>query len=179
MSWRAAVAIMLAWALPPVMLAACAKEPPTKTTGAPVSATAPAPPAPASAPPAKTATAFGGTYTAKVGAVDLGKSDKAVKWPPNPAAGATGAGTIDLTVADPRGDVSGQAKGPLGSQLVSGVFDGRELRANLIPNDPNADDAMTGVMTLAADGAGMRGTLRVSGRDARIVREASVEMTKK
>jgi hypothetical protein len=38
---------------------------------------------------------------------------------------------------------------------------------------------MTGVMTLTENGAALRGTLRVSGKDARVVREASVELSRK
>jgi hypothetical protein len=66
--------------------------------------------------------------------------------------------------------------------LVAGVFDGKELRANLTPKDPKADTAMTGFMVLTGEGAPaatLKGTLRVSSRDARVVREATVELAKK
>jgi hypothetical protein len=179
MNGRRHVGLAVASVAAAVTLAACAKETPTGSAGTADSTATPVAPAAASAPHAKSTTSFSGTYTAKAAAIDLGKGNKVVKWPQNPEAGAAGSGTIDLVVADPRGEVRGEAKGPLGNLLVNGDFDGRDLRSNLVPRDPNADDAMTGVMTLVADGAAMRGTLRVSSRDARIVREASVQLARK
>jgi hypothetical protein len=171
--------LAFAWVAAAATLPACSKETPTGSAG-PTSSSAPAVARPAtSAPQAKASSAFSGTYTAKASVVDIGKADKVVKWPPNPASGAIGTGTIDLAVADPKGEVRGEAKGPLGHLMVIGGFDGHDLRANLTPKDPNADDAMTGVMTLVADAAAMRGTLRVSSRDAQIVREATVELSRK
>jgi hypothetical protein len=179
MNGRRHVGLVVSSVATAVLLAACAKEAPTGTAGTAASTAAPVARVAASAPQAKSTTSFSGTYAAKAVAVDLGKGDKVVKWPQNPEAGAAGSGTIDLVVVDSRGQVRGEAKGPLGNLLVYGDFDGHDLRSNLVPKDPNADDAMTGVMTLVADGTAMRGTLRVSNRDARIVREASVELARK
>jgi hypothetical protein len=177
--WLHAATLVVACVVPAAALAACAKETSTGTTRPASSSAAPVAQPAASAPKAASLSAFGGTYTATAAQIDTGKGDKVVKWPPNPASGALGAGTIDLSAADPSGEVRGEAKGPLGDMVVSGSFDGHDLLANLTPKNPNADDAMTGVMTLVANGAALRGTLRVSGRDARVVREAAVELSRK
>jgi hypothetical protein len=182
--WRLSAGIVLASAMPAAFQTGCAKKTATGSTETIASASAPAARPAASAPQSSASAKFGGTYAAKTAAIDLAKGDKVVKWPPNPASGALGTGTVDLVVVGPRGDVRGEANGPLGNMVVSGVLDGRDLRANLNPRDPNADNAMTGVIALVADGVGMnatamRGTLRVSGADARVVREAAVEISRK
>lgn len=177
--WLHAAALVVACAVPAATLAGCAKKTSTESPAPASSSAAPVARPAASAPTAASASAFGGTYTAKAASVDIGNGDKAVKWPPNPATGALGAGTIDLGVANPGGEVRGTATGSLGDMVVSGRFDGHDLVANLTPKNPNADDAMTGVMMLVADGAAMRGTLRASGKDARVVREAAVELSRK
>jgi hypothetical protein len=139
-----------------------------------------APAASASAPAASPASAWAGSYTAKVGAVEPPKNAKEKTWTEDPGTAAIGKGTIELAVSAPHGDVSGEAKGPLGDMVISGTYDGHELRANLMPKDPRAEAAMTGFMSLTGGAAGpLQGSLRVSGRDGRIVREAPVELTKK
>jgi hypothetical protein len=168
-----------------VTFVACDKS---STTGTPSPSAAPiASAAPSGRPAASVATApeassasWSGNYTAKVGPVDPPANAKEKTWTNDPGSAAVGKGTVELAISAPRGDVSGQAKGPLGDMIVSGTYDGHELRANLAPKDPKADDAMTGFLMMNGEGAGpLRGSMRVSGRDARVVREASVEVTKK
>jgi hypothetical protein len=113
-----------------------------------------------------------------VGAVDPPKNANEKTWTADPGSAAVGKGAVDLTVGD-RGETLGETKGPLGEMTISGVYDGKELRATLAPKEPKADGAMTGFMMLAADGSAMKGTMRVSNRDAKIVREATVELAKK
>jgi hypothetical protein len=129
------------------------------------------------------ATAWSGSYLAKVGPVAPPENAKEKAWTDDPGTAAVGRGAIALSISGSRGDTQGEMTGPLGDLQVAGVFDGTELRANLLPKDPKADAAMTGFMLLAASGgappANLKGTLRVSNRDARIVREASVELAKK
>lgn len=123
---------------------------------------------------------FRGTYTAAVGQVEVPAAAGDKAWLQDPGATAVGAGTVEFAVTPPYGDARGEARGPLGELVVTGRFDGRELRANLMPKDPNGDAAMTGVMLLAADAdvaSTLRGSLRVSSRDARLVREAKVEVS--
>ena len=166
--------------------AGCSKEskdaaPPAASAMARASASAAG--APASAPAAAAAkapdrTTWSGTYAAKVGAVEPPANAKEKTWTADPGSAAVGNGAIDLTVGE-RGETRGETKGPLGEMTISGVYDGKELRANLAPKEPKGDGAMTGFMTLSADGAAMKGTMRVSNRDAKIVREATVELAKK
>jgi hypothetical protein len=122
--------------------------------------------------------AWSGSYTAKVGAVDPPANAKEKTWTNDPGSAAVGKGAVDLTVGD-RGETRGETKGPLGDMTISGTYDGKELRANLAPKEPKGDGAMTGYMMLASEGNAMKGTLRVSNRDAKIVREATVELAKK
>jgi hypothetical protein len=157
-----------------------APSPSAGASAAPV-ASSPAPAASASAAETPAASAaWTGTYTSKVGPVDPPANAKEKTWVGDPGSAAVGKGTIDLSITAPRGDVNGVAKGPLGEMVVSGTYDGHELRANLAPKDPKAEEAMTGFLLMNGESAGpLRGTMRVSGRDARVVREAAVEVSKK
>ena len=111
------------------------------------------------------------------------RSPKAAKektWAEDPGSAAVGTGTLELSIVEPRGETRGDAKGALGEMTISGAFDHDELRANLVPKAPKGPDAMTGFMELKTTAPGtMAGTMRVSSRDARIVREASVTLTKR
>jgi hypothetical protein len=140
------------------------------------------PPGAASAAGTASAGSFSGTYTAKVGAVTPPENAKEKAWAADPGTAAVGQGTIDFSVSGTRGETQGDTKGALGEMTISGVFDGKELRANLIPKDPKAENAMTGFMTLTAAAPAaksLKGILRVSNRDARLVREANVEVSAK
>jgi hypothetical protein len=123
-------------------------------------------------------TAWSGSYTAKVGAVEPPKNANEKAWTLDPGSAAIGKGSIDLSVRE-RGEARGETKGPLGEMTISGLYDGKELRANLLPKEPRSDGAMTGFLLLTTEGEAMKGILRVSSRDARIVREAAVELAKK
>jgi hypothetical protein len=135
--------------------------------------------------PAGAAAVFAGSYLAKQGAVDSPTKEKT--WTEDTGSDAVGKGSIELSVDGPPGDakgpprkVVGQAKGPLGPMSITGTFDGKEVRANMAPTEGNAPGAMTGFMTLTADGpASLKGTLRVASGNARIVREATVELARK
>jgi hypothetical protein len=167
----------------------CSKDAPDKPS--PAASTSVASSAAASAAPASSAakgtgaidTAWSGSYVAKVGPVAPPENAKEKTWASDPGTAAVGQGAIALSISGTRGETQGDLTGPLGDLKVAGVFDGTELRANLLPKDPQADGAMTGFMLLAASGGpppgSLKGTLRVSNRDARIVREASVDLAKK
>jgi hypothetical protein len=157
--------------------------PAASTSAAPVASASAAPASSTAKASAGEGSAWSGSYLAKVGAVAPPENAKEKAWADDPATAAVGRGSIALSIAGARGDTQGELTGPLGDLKVSGVFDGTELRANLLPKDPKSDTAMTGFLLLAASGgpppANLKGTLRVSNRDARIVREASVELAKK
>jgi hypothetical protein len=165
--------------------AGCSKEskdsPPVVSTVPAASASAARAAPSGSAAPLANATeraAWTGNYVAKVGAVDPPANAKEKTWTGDPGTAAVGKGAVDLTVGE-RGETHGETKGPLGDMTISGTYDGKELRANLAPKEPKGDGAMTGFMALTAEGSAMKGTMRVSNRDAKIVREATVELAKK
>jgi hypothetical protein len=158
-----------------------AAPPSASASGAAAGSVAPTPAASAKA--AMAGSDWTGSYAAKVGQVDPPPAAHEKTWTQDLGHAATGAGTIELAVA-PSGAALGDAKGVLGELAVSGTFDGHELRANLIPKDPNAEGAMTGWMSLTAEGEpsaakSLKGTMRVASRDAKLVREASVQLARK
>lgn len=155
---------------------ACDKQPtkadPASEPAAPVASAEPAPP-PAPAMP----TAWSGKYVSKVGAVNPPANARNKIWEKDPGTDAVGEGTLEVSLDDKR--VTGTLTGPLGECHLSGELDGDNLRANLVPNDPNADSAMTGFLVLTRDGDVFKGELRASDREGRIVREAKVDLAPK
>jgi hypothetical protein len=141
-----------------------------------------------------------GTYAAKPGVVNVPEEAKDKHWPHDPASAAAsggpaiGSGTLSLAVTGAHGEVIGVAHGALGELSISGIYDGTELRANVVSKDPADPLAMSGFMVLgsaggapaggttaggpaAAGGAALSGTMRVASRDAKIVRDADVKIT--
>jgi hypothetical protein len=184
----AALATMLASILVTCVVG-CSKSstdkasPAASASAAPLASASAAAPASSGKAPATEAGTWSGSYVAKVGPVAPPENAKEKAWTNDPGTDAVGKGAIALSIAGSRGDTQGELTGPLGDLKISGVFDGTELRASLLPKDPKAEAAMTGFMVLAASGgpppSALKGTLRVSNRDARIVREANVELAKK
>jgi hypothetical protein len=95
-------------------------------------------------------------------------------WDKDPG-GSLGDGELTLTIADD-GAVSGSLSGALGKLAVSGLMEEKDLSAGLSPIDPEADDAMTGVITGVGDAETIAVELRVSGGDGRVVRKATSEL---
>jgi hypothetical protein len=157
--------------------AADSNAPAPSGRAAPSASAAVARPAPSASASGIESAKWSGSYAAKIGAVEPPKNANEKTWTQDPGSAAIGKGSVDLSVGE-RGETRGETKGPLGEMTITGLYDGKELRANLYPKDPKAEGAMTGFMVLAAEGDAMKGTLRVSNRDARIVREASVELAK-
>lgn len=91
---------------------------------------------------------------------------------------AVGAGTLALTVS-PAGDVRGRCKGALGEGALVGRVDGPWVRATLMPDDPTAAAAMTGVLVAKLADGKLDGELRAAGPDALLVREATFSLAKK
>lgn len=124
-----------------------------------------------------------GTYTAAAATFENPVKSKGGKdsAEADPGSSAVGAGTLELLVDGKL--VRGRADGPLGPLALSGVLDTDQLRVQAVAPDPNAPEAMTGWMLLRAESSStapnvMIGVLRVAGRDARIVREASVRLVR-
>jgi hypothetical protein len=74
--------------------------------------------------------------------------------------------------------VVGEGKGALGDLVISGTLDADGLTARIDAKDPKSPTAMSGVMSGKQDGTKIEATLRVSGRDANVVREAVVTLTR-
>jgi hypothetical protein len=129
------------------------------------------------APPAGT---YAGAYKAKVGSMnEVPKDAKTKVWSSDAGTEALGDGTLSLTVVSGKRAVSGEAKGPLGDQLINGELDGKTLRARIDPADPNEAAAMTGILNGSFEADGFKGVLRVAGRNGNLVREGAVTLKKK
>jgi hypothetical protein len=91
---------------------------------------------------------------------------------------AIGPGTLTVAIS-PSGDITGNGKGALGLVDVIGKVDGTMLRASVMPRDPTANAAMTGVFVGALKDGAVVGEIRVAGPDAAVVRESAVTLKKK
>jgi hypothetical protein len=115
-----------------------------------------------------------GAFTAERGAVTVPSGVPYRAWEKDPG-GALGEGAIELTIADD-GAISGSLKGALGELVVAGRMEDGALAAGLSPSDPDAENAMTGVLTGDAKGEAIAVELRVSSGDGRVVRKGTSEL---
>jgi hypothetical protein len=119
-----------------------------------------------------------GEFEAKRATVTLPKGSPDATWADDDGKVAAGSGTVQLEI-DPGGMVSGDVSGALGKLTIRGMLEQDALRAGLAPSDPSTEPAMTGVLVGKWDGKGLKGTLRVSSHDARLVRAADVQLERK
>lgn len=87
-----------------------------------------------------------------------------------------GNGELELTVSGK--EVTGKGTGALGAQTFSGWLEDGRLTGTLHPSDGGAS-AMWGVVDATVEGSTIKGVVRGSGRDGRVVREASFTLEKK
>jgi hypothetical protein len=145
---------------------------------------APAPPPPASASAADPggapaiAGAWEGAYDAKKGTVDLPAKVKDKGLAGDDGKAASGPGKIEITIL-PGGDVRGKGSGALGASTLTGRAEGGMLRATLMPDDPRAPNAMTGVLIGMVKGDAIHAEIHVAGPDGTVVREAQLDLKKK
>jgi hypothetical protein len=119
-----------------------------------------------------------GSYNAKKGSVGVPPKVKDKARARDDGATAIGAGTVTLTIT-PDGDISGKTSGALGDATLRGKVDGEMVGASVFPDNPAAPSAMTGVLVgMFKDGV-IRAEIRVSGPDATIVRESTIELKRK
>lgn len=117
---------------------------------------------------------WSGTYQAELERIELPKGGIRA-WKDDDGTKASGAGTLNVSVT-PQGSASGEAKGPLGDQSISGQADDRGFWLELTPK--NLDEgAFRGTLVLAErSGDRLRGFLRASSGDSLTVRKAKVEL---
>lgn len=156
----------------------CGKKDETPPAPAP---SASAPVAQASAAPRAVAkTVVTGTYDAKQADVRTPKDAPPFLHPEGKE--ASGPGSIELTLPETTGAVSGKASGALGAQTFSGWLEDGRLTGTLTPSEL-AGAPTWGVVEGAVTGSGgarvVKGTIRASGPDGRVVREANFELAPK
>jgi hypothetical protein len=164
-----AIALIIA-----VLLVGCDKKDAPATTAAPASSSAPA--ASASVAPEETATTVKGSYSAKQGEVRT-PSDAPKFGHPEVQEGI-GDGELEVTLPPKHGEVTGKAKGALGAQVFSGWLEDGRLTGTLTPAE-GSSPPMWGYVEGAVEGNSVKGTIRASGADGSVVREASFTLDKK
>lgn len=170
------------------LCAGCKKDPvaPAPSASAPVpvassvtsASSAPAPASASAAPQvsADRAVAWKGTYTAEPVKLKTPDKVKDLTWQNDDKTKLVGDGTLELQLDQATGHVRGEGDGALGKLLLSGMYDGRELRATLLPHDPTAADAMTGTLMGELKNDVIQGTIRASDSKGVSVREASFQL---
>jgi hypothetical protein len=119
-----------------------------------------------------------GAFEAKKGSVALPAKVTDKAWAKDDGKAASGAGKVELELK-PGGAVAGTITGALGPATLSGHYDETTVRATVVPDDPTAANAMTGVLVgLVREGA-IAAEIRVAGPDATVVREAKAELERK
>ncbi len=118
-----------------------------------------------------------GSYEAKLGEVRTPKDAPAFS---NVVTGALGKGELSMVLpAEGDGAVTGKASGPLGGEGFSGLVEDGRLTGTLSPAAGDRE-AMTGVVMGTVSGKGgdrlVEGSIRASGADGRVVREAAFKL---
>jgi hypothetical protein len=126
------------------------------------------------------AAAWKGTFKSRPGVVTLAKeAAEAVKvWAKDPGVEMVGDGEITLRIPGSKGLVQGEISGILGDLLVNGELEEDQLHARVDAKDPNDQKAMTGVLHLKRKGEAWEGMLRVASRNANLVREADLRLSR-
>ena len=118
-----------------------------------------------------------GRYDAKKGTVTLPAKVKDKGLAGDDGKASAGAGTVEVTIL-PNGEIRGKASGALGAGTISGKVDGSMIRAVVRPDDPQANNAMTGIFVGSRKGEVIACELHVAGPDATTIRESTVELTR-
>jgi len=166
-----------ALALAALLLVSCGKkETATKTEPAPAaSSTSGAPKAEAPAAPEATST-LKGAYTAKQ--AEVRTPEDAPKFIHPESKDGVGAGALEITMPGKRGEVTGKASGALGAQVFTGWLEDGKLTGTLYPASGSSPQ-MWGLVDAAVESNTVKGTIRASDHDGRVVREAPFTLEKK
>jgi hypothetical protein len=120
---------------------------------------------------------WSGAYDAKKGEIAQPDGVKDKHWKKDEGKTHVGAGTITLRIgAD--GAVEGEAKGPLGAQVLEGNTDGKVVGLRVRPKDPLASDGFTGTLVVLAKEGGLKGELKCAGPTADVIRHSAVDLKK-
>ncbi len=166
----------------------------SQTTGPSPSGPVPSPPvtsarssvaASASAAPTSAAAAasWTGSYKSEAGTLYVptdvanGKDWKDVKWRGDLSNTGLGDGPMTLAI-DPSGRVSGTLAGPLGPALVNGQLAGDKLTASITRQTPS-DGGFVGTLVGAIADGKLTGTMKLSQREASVIRSATFSAAKK
>lgn len=121
-----------------------------------------------------------GVYTAKQGEVRTPEDAPPFIHPESKE--GLGEGELEVVLPGKSGAVTGSAKGALGAQIFEGWLDEGKLTGTLRPAE-GATPAMWGLVDATVEGSGasrvIKGTVRASGRDGKVVREAAFTLDKK
>jgi hypothetical protein len=118
-----------------------------------------------------------GRYDAKKGSVTLPPKVKDKGIAGDDGKASAGGGAIELTIL-PGGEIRGKSTGALGAGTLSGKVDGAMIRAVVRPDDPLANNAMTGIFVGERKGDTIACELHVAGPDATTIRESTVALTR-
>lgn len=118
-------------------------------------------------------------FEAKKGAVTLDPGVGVPAWKNDDGSKAVGRGSLELTVAAD-GTVSGKLSGALGVAAIRGAAEDEQLTATFTPADDSVVDeqAMAGTLIVQRKGEALVGSLRASSGDAKLVRMASLELSR-
>jgi hypothetical protein len=130
------------------------------------------------APASPYAGSWTGSFKAEKGAVEVPKGVTYKAWEDDDGKALSGAGEVILTIGDD-GEVKGTASGALGKLDIRGRLEDDALRAGVVPADPQAEDAVAGVLTGELKGKDIIAHLRVANGDASLVRQAKLTLAKK
>ncbi|MEJ7733754.1 MAG: hypothetical protein WKG00_31735 [Polyangiaceae bacterium] len=120
---------------------------------------------------------WSGAYDARKGEIAQPDGVKDKHWKKDEGKTNVGAGTLTVRIG-PDGVVEGEAKGPLGAQVLEGNTDGKVVGLRVRPKDPLASDGFSGTLVaLPKDGA-LKGELKVAGPTADVIRHSTIELKK-
>ncbi|MBI2394693.1 MAG: hypothetical protein HYV09_34310 [Deltaproteobacteria bacterium] len=166
------------FALALVVVACGKKDAPTDQPASKPAASA-APSVSAAAPKAAPIT-LKGAYASKRGEVRVASDAPAFVHPDSKD--GLGEGELTITLPAGNGAATGAAKGALGAQSFRGWLEDGHLTGTLHP-DEGSKPAMWGVVDATVEGSGdarsIKGTVRASGADGQVVREATFTLDKK
>jgi hypothetical protein len=109
--------------------------------------------------------------------VPNGKDWKDVKWRGDLSNAGLGDGPIALTV-DPSGRVAGTLTGPLGPAVINGLLAGDKLTASITRQTPS-DGGFVGTLVGGVADGKLTGTMKLSQREASVIRSATFSASKK